>query len=58
MTANAGLPDGSTEERELPADEQEIRNRAYEIYLERGAHHGYDVEDWLRAERELRESPE
>jgi len=25
--------------------EQEIRNRAYEIYLQRGAESGYEVED-------------
>jgi len=34
-------------------DEQEIRNRAYEIYLQRGAESGYEVEDWLQAEREV-----
>jgi hypothetical protein len=33
--------------------EQEIRNRAYEIYLQRGAGSGYEVEDWLQAEREV-----
>ena len=33
--------------------EQEIRNRAYEIYLRRGGQHGHEVEDWLQAEREL-----
>jgi hypothetical protein len=33
--------------------EQEIRNRAYEIYLQRGAQPGYEVEDWVQAEREL-----
>jgi hypothetical protein len=33
--------------------EQEIRNRTYEIYLRRGAQPGYEVEDWLQAEREL-----
>lgn len=33
--------------------EQEIRNRAYGIYLQRGAQPGYEVEDWLQAEREL-----
>jgi hypothetical protein len=33
--------------------EQEIRNRAYEIYLERGAQPGNELEDWLQAEREL-----
>jgi hypothetical protein len=36
-----------------PALEEEIRRRAYEIYLERGALAGCDVEDWLQAEREL-----
>jgi Protein of unknown function (DUF2934) len=29
-----------------------IRERAYELYLQRG-HHGDPMEDWLRAEREL-----
>ena len=33
--------------------EQEIRNRAYEIYLQRGGQSGYELEDWLQAEREL-----
>jgi len=33
--------------------DQKIRNRAYEIYLQRGAQSGYAVEDWLQAEREL-----
>jgi len=33
--------------------EQEIRDRAYEIYLQRGAEAGYEVDDWLQAEREL-----
>jgi hypothetical protein len=31
----------------------EIRLRAYEIFMERGGQHGHDVEDWLQAEREL-----
>jgi hypothetical protein len=33
--------------------EQEIRNSAYEIYLQRGAQSGFEVEDWLQAEREV-----
>ena len=33
--------------------EHEIRRRAHEIYVERGREPGYDVEDWLQAEREL-----
>ncbi len=36
-----------------PTREQEIRNRAYEIYLQRGARPGYELEDWFQAEREL-----
>jgi hypothetical protein len=35
--------------------EDDIRLRAYHRYLERGGGHGMDFEDWLEAERELRE---
>jgi Protein of unknown function (DUF2934) len=34
--------------------EDDIRQRAYERYLERGGEHGLDFEDWLAAERDLR----
>lgn len=34
--------------------EDDIRRRAYERYLERGGGHGTDFEDWLEAEREVR----
>ena len=46
----------AVEEREALVQstrEQEIRNRAYEIYLQRGGQLGYELEDWLQAEREL-----
>src|SRR5712692_2559378 len=33
--------------------EHEIRGRAYELYLARGAQPGRELEDWLQAEREL-----
>jgi hypothetical protein len=33
---------------------EEIRRRAYEIYLERGEHPGRELDDWLQAERELK----
>ena len=36
-----------------PPSDEEIRRRAYEIYLERGDLPGDEIEDWLRAEREL-----
>ena len=32
----------------------EIRRRAYELYLEGGSLPGRELDDWLRAERELR----
>lgn len=32
---------------------EQIRMRAYEIYLERQGAPGNQIEDWLRAEREL-----
>lgn len=34
-------------------DEQQIRIRAYEIYLQRQGGPGNELEDWLQAEREL-----
>jgi Protein of unknown function (DUF2934) len=34
---------------------EEIRRRAYEIYLERGGQPGRDLDDWLQAERELKD---
>lgn len=30
-----------------------IATRAYELYVERGYRHGYALEDWLEAEREI-----
>jgi hypothetical protein len=32
---------------------EDIARRAYEIYLERGGAPGHELEDWIRAEREL-----
>jgi Protein of unknown function (DUF2934) len=34
---------------------EEIRQRAYELHLDRGCVHGRDQDDWLRAERKLME---
>ncbi|HXB54206.1 MAG TPA: DUF2934 domain-containing protein [Vicinamibacteria bacterium] len=38
-----------------PPSADEVARRAYEIYLARGGEPGHEREDWLRAERELRE---
>jgi len=34
-----------------------IAHRAYELYVERGGGQGKDVEDWVRAEKELAAEP-
>jgi Protein of unknown function (DUF2934) len=36
------------------AHDEEIRRGAYLIYLERGQQPGRELDDWLRAERELK----
>lgn len=36
--------------------EEEIRQRAYEIYLARDERPGNEIEDWLNAEAELRQA--
>lgn len=36
--------------------EEGIRERAYELYEQRGGENGLDVEDWLAAEAELEHS--
>lgn len=35
------------------ARDEEIKRRAYELYLERGKQPGRELDDWLQAEREL-----
>lgn len=50
-------PSGQAEMREVSiansVRHEEIRRRAYEIYLERGGQPGHELDDWLQAEREL-----
>lgn len=48
LSATAVLGEG----KRITADD--IRRRAYELFTARGGTHGYDIEDWLKAERELR----
>lgn len=42
----------STSAADSPRQE-EIRIRAYEIYMERGGQPDHDLDDWLQAESEL-----
>jgi hypothetical protein len=36
--------------------ESDIARRAFELYCDRGCEDGHDVDDWLNAERELRDA--
>jgi hypothetical protein len=46
----------STIERRPPT-ERDIALRAYQLFIQRGGQHGYDVEDWLLAQRQLSANP-
>ena len=37
---------------------QSVRNRAYEMFESRGRRDGFEMEDWLRAERDLYQVPQ
>ena len=41
---------------ETPNIEEETRRRAYELFEARGGEDGHELEDWLRAEEEIRDS--
>jgi hypothetical protein len=49
------LSDDAPVTQHFPAPE-EIRHRAYEIHLTPGATDGRDLDDWLQAEHDLRQS--
>lgn len=55
MPATARVKEPQTES--LPLEER-IRRRAYEIYVQRGNQSGSDLDDWLRAEKEIRRAVE
>ncbi len=48
-------PVGAEENGEPSPTRAEIGHREYEIFLEGGSVHGDDLDDWLRAEHELKE---
>jgi len=45
-----------TQANSSPLTKDAIAQRAYVLYLARGAEDGHDVEDWVQAERELQEA--
>ena len=46
-------PHGATSP--APPSHEDIARRAYEIYVGRGGGEGHEIDDWLQAERELRQ---
>jgi hypothetical protein len=46
-------PQADETSKRQPPSREEIRRRAHEIYLERDGRPGDELDDWLRAEREL-----
>jgi hypothetical protein len=38
--------------------EEQIRRRAYELFVQRGNESGSEVDDWLQAEQEVRQAQE
>ncbi len=49
------LPTTQNEPKRPTISEADVRLRAYELYLQRGATPGNELEDWLQAEQELRQ---
>ncbi len=43
----------SSEKNSTPVSSQDITERAYKYFVHRGCAHGFDEEDWFRAEQEL-----
>ena len=50
--------DMAEEKRKTAPTSEEIRQRAFEIHIERGGIWGSDLGGWLRAERDLRDQYE
>ena len=53
VTAAADRSSTSLPNRSAPVTDSDIARRAYDLYQARGGEPGHDMDDWLRAEREL-----
>jgi hypothetical protein len=49
----ASQPSASTTTSGIRVSLDDIRVRAFHMYQKRGAKHGYDIQDWLKAERQI-----
>jgi Protein of unknown function (DUF2934) len=54
MAHRTSSPHSATSDPESPVlTEELVRQRAYQLYEERGREDGHDMDDWLRAEAEM-----
>jgi hypothetical protein len=53
--ATEAAPQNAGDTTAANIDRDRVAMRAYELYLARGGADGQDMEDWLAAERELRQ---
>ena len=51
----ASVKRSSTQERATPNAQDEVAQVAYQLFEQRGGTHGFDREDWLRAEQIVRQ---
>jgi hypothetical protein len=56
ISADVGAPQSSGDTTAAALDRERLAARAYELYVARGRSDGSDMEDWLAAERELRDA--
>jgi Protein of unknown function (DUF2934) len=52
-TSVTAAPEATNRNQVVPSLEEQIRIRAYHLYLQRGGHGGSPEQDWLRAKEEI-----
>ena len=58
MTAKSKSSEPRPRKSDLPGDiEERVRERAFELYEQRGREHGFALDDWLQAECEILGAP-
>jgi hypothetical protein len=55
-TAAVSIPAVAPAAASATMTHNDVERRAHELYCERGSEHGHDVDNWLQAEREVRDA--
>jgi hypothetical protein len=53
-TKKAATNGAASNVTEMPLSHEQVAAVAHQLWIERGHQHGYDAEDWFRAEQMLR----